>query len=126
MRSDVVLIVAIVSLAILGVFISHTQPEASKLLYVIIAAIAGIGGHYIPKAAVAFRSEIKRYGLKMTWKRYHFRVIGFALAGAGLGLIIDELIAGPFSLTPAGHEFWGIVLFVIGMVLISLKPKGKD
>jgi len=61
----------------------------------------------------------------MRWKRYWFRIMGFALAGAGLGLIVDELIAGPFSLTPADHEFWGIVLFVIGMVFISLKPKGK-
>lgn len=126
MKETAISIIAIIALAILGVVISYTQPEASKLLYAIVAAIAGIGGHYIPKAVVAFRSEVRRYGLKMTWKRYHFRVIGFALAGAGLGLIVDELIAGPFSLTPTGHEFWGIVLFVAGMVFISLKPKGKD
>lgn len=55
MRSDVVLIVAIVSLAILGVFISYTQPEASKLLYVIAGIIGTIAGVSIPKAITKFR-----------------------------------------------------------------------
>ena len=61
----------------------------------------------------------------MKWHSYYFRVIGFAMAGCGAGLMLDELIAGPFTLTPANHEFWGLVAFVVGMVLISLKPKGK-
>lgn len=57
MRSDVVLIVAIVSLAILGVFISYTQPEASKLLYVIVSIIGGIAGVSIPKVVSKIRKR---------------------------------------------------------------------
>ena len=60
------------------------------------------------------------------WKSYYYRVIGVALAGAGAGLIIDELIAGPFSLTPANHEFWGVIMVIAGIIFISKKPKGKD
>jgi len=43
-----------------------------------------------------------------------------------LGLIADELIHGPFTLTPANHEFWGLVMFIVGLVLITRKPHGKD
>lgn len=62
----------------------------------------------------------------MTWHVYYFRMIGFALSGAGAGLILDELINGPFTLNPANHEFWGVILFIIGGYLISKKPHGKD
>ena len=62
----------------------------------------------------------------MKWHRYFYRVLGFALAGAGAGLMVDELIAGPFTLTPANHEFWGVVMLVVGLVFITRKPKGKD
>lgn len=47
MKSEVVLVVAIVCLTLLGIVVSYTQPEGSKLLYAIIgiiAAIAGVGG----------------------------------------------------------------------------------
>lgn len=64
--------------------------------------------------------------MRIRWRRYYFRVIGFALCGAGLGLIMDELIHGPFSLTPADHEFWGVVAFVAGLVFIAMKPHGKE
>jgi len=60
------------------------------------------------------------------WHRYYYRVIGFALAGAGGGLLLDELIHGPFTLTPANHEFWGLVALIAGSILISKKPHGKD
>jgi len=62
----------------------------------------------------------------MTWHRYYYRIIGFALAGAGAGLVLDELIHGPFCLSPANHEFWGLVAIIAGAVLISKKPHGKD
>lgn len=62
----------------------------------------------------------------MKLKKYYWRVIGFALAAGGLGLVLDELIHGPFTLTYHDHEFWGIVMFVIGLVFISRKPHGKD
>lgn len=60
------------------------------------------------------------------FRRYYYRIIGFALAGAGTGLVLDELIHGPFTLTPANHEFWGLVAIIAGAALISKKPHGKD
>jgi len=60
------------------------------------------------------------------WKRYYYRIIGFALGGAGAGLVLDELIHGPFTLTPSNHEFWGLVLAIAGSVLISRQPHGKE
>ncbi len=64
--------------------------------------------------------------MKIEWRRYYFRVAGFALSGAGLGLIMDELVHGPFRLTPLDHEFWGVVIFIVGLILIARKPHGKD
>jgi len=63
---------------------------------------------------------------KLTWRLYYYRIIGFALAGAGAGLVLDELINGPFTLTLRDHELWGIISLVAGLVFISRKPKGKD
>ena len=60
------------------------------------------------------------------FKKYYYRVIGFALAGAGSGLVIDELIHGPFALTPANHEFWGLVMIIAGSFFISKKSHGKE
>lgn len=62
----------------------------------------------------------------MSWHNYYYRVIGFALSGAGAGLVLDELVHGPFTLTPLNHEFWGFVMLVAGGFLISKKPHGKD
>ena len=62
----------------------------------------------------------------MIWKPYFYRVIGFALAGGGAGLVLDELIHGPFHLGPGDHELWGIVAIIAGAVLIARKPHGKD
>jgi len=41
-------VVSTVCLTILGISILYTQPD-SKLLYIIIAAVAGLGGYVIPK-----------------------------------------------------------------------------
>ena len=59
------------------------------------------------------------------WRRYYFRVLGFALSGAGLGLVADEVIQGRIKFKKFGHEHVGLALFIGGLVLISLKPKGK-
>lgn len=63
---------------------------------------------------------------KVRFHQYYYRVIGFALAGAGAGLILDELIHGPFRLTPVNHEFWGLVMVIAGSICITKKPHGKD
>lgn len=59
------------------------------------------------------------------FKKYYYRVIGFALFGAGFGLVCDEILHGPFTLTPNNHEFWGLVMLVVGTIFISRKPHGK-
>jgi hypothetical protein len=61
----------------------------------------------------------------INWRQYYYRVIGFAVAGAGAGLVLDELIHGPFNLTPGNHEFWGLVMLIAGSIFISRKPQGK-
>ena len=61
-----------------------------------------------------------------TFHKYYFRIIGFATGGAGAGMMLDELIHGPFTLTPANHEFWGLVMVIAGTMLITEKPHGKD
>jgi len=62
----------------------------------------------------------------MKWKQYYYRMIGYGLGGAGAGLMVDELIHGPFTLTPANHEFWGLIMLVAGSIFISKKPHGKE
>ena len=64
--------------------------------------------------------------LPFKWHNYHYRVIGMAMAGAGSGLILDELMNGPFHLGLGDHETWGLVGIVIGLILIARYPKGKD
>jgi len=59
------------------------------------------------------------------WRRYYFRVLGFALSGAGLALAADEVIQGSLNFARLGHEHVGVALFIGGLVLISLKPRGK-
>ena len=61
----------------------------------------------------------------MIWKTYYYRVSGYALTGAGAGLVLDELIHGPFNLNPGNHELYGLIMIVIGLVLITRKPHGK-
>jgi len=63
---------------------------------------------------------------KLTWRPYYYRIIGFALAGGGAGLVLDELIHGPFTLSLTDHEFWGLIAIIAGVILISKKPHGKD
>lgn len=41
-------------------------------------------------------------------------------------MVFDELIHGPFHLSLVDHEFYGLVMMIVGAVLISKKPHGKD
>ena len=61
----------------------------------------------------------------MRWQRYYYRVLGMALAGAGAGLVIDEVIQGTLKFQLIGHETLGVVLAILGLFFISRKPKGK-
>ena len=63
----------------------------------------------------------------MKWRKYYWRVIGVAMAGAGSGLVLDELInADSMHWNPQNHEFWGMIILVVGVYFISKKSKGKD
>lgn len=59
------------------------------------------------------------------FKTYYWRVVGVFLFGGGLGLVLDEFVHGPFTLTPSNHEFWGLVAIVVGAICITRKPHGK-
>lgn len=60
-----------------------------------------------------------------TWKRYYWRVLGYFISFGGFGLIADELVRGTLNFSTVGHEWYGVILFVIGLGLISKKPRGK-
>lgn len=62
----------------------------------------------------------------MKFHHYYYRVFGVTAAGAGAGLMFDEFVNGPFTLTPTNHEFWGLISFIIGIIFIAKYPKGKD
>lgn len=64
--------------------------------------------------------------IDLAWHRYYYRVIGVFLACGGAGLMADEVVNGPFKLELGDHELWGLVMVVVGAVLISKFPKGKD
>jgi hypothetical protein len=64
--------------------------------------------------------------IDLGWHKYYWRVIGMAMAGAGAGLVLDELINGPFHIGLGDHEVWGLVAIVVGSILIAKFPKGKD
>jgi len=49
----------VIDLTVLGIFMIVYIPEASKTLYAVFIAIAGLGGYYIPKAITVVRSRIK-------------------------------------------------------------------
>ena len=60
MKEIVISAIAATGLIILGVVIAYTQPEASPLLYAIIAAvaaIAGVAGAFIPKAVTQIKAR---------------------------------------------------------------------
>lgn len=64
---------------------------------------------------------------ELHWHRYYYRIMGYAIVGAGAGLIIDELInADSLDWNPANHEFWGLLCIIGGLYLISKKLHGKD
>jgi len=61
MKSELLLAVGLICLMILGVVISYTQPEGSKLLYAIIgiiATICGVGGTLVvPRIVTKWRKK---------------------------------------------------------------------
>lgn len=67
------------------------------------------------------------FEMDWSWYKYYYRVIGYGVSFAGAGLIADELINGKLQFWPPfQHEIYGVILAIIGLFLISKKPKGKD
>ena len=64
--------------------------------------------------------------MKPKFQKYYFRVIGYFLVFGGAGLLVDELITGAFNMFTIGHEWLGIAAIIVGGLLISKKPKGKE
>lgn len=60
------------------------------------------------------------------WHKYYYRVIGIFLACGGAGLMLDEVINGPFKLGLGDHELYGLIMVIVGAYFISKFPKGKD
>jgi len=59
-NSLIVSIIAILGLTILGIFIIIYIPGETKLLYGIIAIIAGFVGHYVPPVVNKYIQGLKR------------------------------------------------------------------
>lgn len=82
-----------------------------------ICGISGLGGYEV-------RGQIEETFLE--WRAYYFRIIGYFLAFGGGGLVFDELLHGPLSFwPPLNHEVYGVVIGILGLILISRKPRGK-
>ena len=120
---------AIITLGVLGVVWQFLGSPPTEVLTSIVVAVSGLGGFELRGQV----EEMRRTGTrtigvpKIKWKKYYFRVIGYFLCGGGGALIFDELIHGPLSFWPLPqHEAYGVVLFLIGLGLISLKPHGKN
>jgi len=99
------------------------------LIQMCVVGIAVAGGWELRGEIVQMKEEALIGAIfapkEMPWHRYYLRVIGYFLAFGGFGLIADELVRGYLDFTTLGHEWYGVILFLIGLGLISVKPKGK-
>jgi len=115
--------VAIIGLVVLGIAWQYFSSPPSEIMTLIIVAVSGLGGFELRGQVRKMKIMIGR-GL-VEWKEYYWRAIGYFLAFGGFGFIADELIGGYLDFTTFGHEWIGVILFLIGLGLISVKPKGK-
>jgi len=114
---------SIIGLVILGVAWQYLGNPPSKIMTLIIIAVSGLGGYELRGQVRNMKITAGR-GL-VEWKDYYWRALGYFLAFGGFGLIADELVGGYLDFTTIGHEWYGVILFLIGLGLISVKPRGK-
>jgi len=120
---------SIIGLVILGVAWQYLGSPSTEILTLIVVGIAGLGGYELRGEVEQMKEEALIGAIfapkEMPWHRYYLRVIGYFLTFGGFGLIADELIGGCLDFTAWGHEWIGVVTFLVGLGLISLKPRGK-
>jgi len=63
-RNTILGVMAILGLTILGIFIIIYIPGETKLLYGIVAIIAGLAGYYVPSVVNKYIQRLKRM-----WKK---------------------------------------------------------
>jgi len=115
---------SIIGLVILGVVWQYLGSPPTEIMTLIVVAVSGLGGYELRGQVEWTGLKVKPPG-KVEWRKYYWRVLGYFLAFGGFGLIADELIGGYLDLTAWGHEWIGVVSFLVGLGLISVKPKGK-
>lgn len=97
------------------------------LIQMCVVGIAAAGGWEL-RGQVRGMEEAEEKTLKgpvSWWHTYYWRVLGYAVSFAGFGLIADELVQETLDMTAWGHEWMGIGALVLGLFLISIKPRGK-
>jgi len=115
---------SIIGLVILGVAWQYLGSPPTEIMTLLVVAISGLGGYELRGQVERMRSEVGVLGV-VEWHKYYWRVLGYFLAFGGFGLIADELIGGYLDFAIWGHEWIGVVFFLVGLGLISVKPKGK-
>jgi len=115
---------SIIGLVILGVAWQYLGSPPTEIMTLIVVAVSGLGGYEL-RGQVEWTGLKVRHPGKVEWHKYYWRVLGYFLAFGGFGLIADELIGGYLDLTTWGHEWIGVISFLVGLGLISVKPRGK-
>jgi len=124
---------AIIGLVILGVAWQYLGSPPSEIMTLIVIAVAGLGGFEMRGKVEEMKTLMHTGDLlpshaRAWWHKYYkyyWRPIGYFLAFGGFGLIADELIGGYLNFTTWGHEWIGVIFFLLGLGLISVKPRGK-
>ena len=115
--------VAIIGLVVLGVAWQYLGSPPSEIMTLLVVAISGLGGFELRGQVRNMKAMVGR-GLA-EWKDYYWRCLGYFIAFGGFGLVADELVNGTLDMTSFGHEHIGVILFLVGLGLISIKPRGK-
>lgn len=114
---------AVLGLILLGIVLSYFG-ISGKIMKALITGIVSVA-----TGKVSYEYAKSKFSPERTatigWHKYYWRALGYAVSFGGFGLIADELIQGTLDFSVIGHEWYGIILFLVGLGLISIKPQGK-
>ena len=73
------------------------------------------------KGSIRLVSKVKGW-----YKPYYRKYVGFVVMLTGFGMTMEHYITygGSLHLTPVDHGAIGVILFVVGALLASLRVKG--